>query len=195
MRHADYRDKMVHAGVLPSTGRGLPGQGGDTMTGSGGRVRPIEASDVDAVVGLVHELAAYERAADQCHLTAAQLQAALFGDRPALFGHVAEVDRTVVGCSLWFLNFSTWRGVHGIYLEDLFVQPAHRGKGLGRALLGELAKACVRRGYARLEWAVLDWNEPSIRFYQSLGATAQDEWSNFRLDGEALVSLAQEPGV
>jgi GNAT superfamily N-acetyltransferase len=170
--------------------------GGNTaMTGSDVTVRPIETPDVDAVVGLVHELAAYERAPDLCQLTATQLQVSLFGDRPALFGHVAEVDGTVVGCSLWFLNFSTWRGVHGIHLEDLFVQPVHRGKGLGRALLGELAKECVRRGYARLEWAVLDWNEPSIGFYQSLGAIAQDEWSVFRLDGEALLSLARGPGV
>ena len=155
------------------------------------RVRPIERTDVPAVVALVHDLAEYERAADSCLLSAAQLHAALFSDRPALFGHVALDDGDVVGCALWFLNFSTWRGVHGIYLEDLYVQPAHRGKGLGRALLVELARLCVERGYARLEWAVLDWNEPSIQFYRSLGAAAQDDWSIFRIDGEPLVALSR----
>jgi GNAT superfamily N-acetyltransferase len=155
------------------------------------RIRPVEVSDVPEVVGLVHRLAEYERAADLCHLSEPQLQAALFSDRPALFGHVAVVDDDVVGCALWFLNFSTWRGVPGIYLEDLFVEPAHRGKGLGRALLVRLAQECVRRGYGRLEWAVLDWNGPSIGFYRSLGATSQDEWSIFRLDGAPLAALAE----
>jgi GNAT superfamily N-acetyltransferase len=186
--------------ALLSGRRPTPGTGDETTGGmhqDGGmnqadpRVRRIEVDDVPAVVGLVHALAEYERAADACHLRASQLQAALFGDRGALFGHVALIDGDVVGCALWFLNFSTWRGVHGIYLEDLFVQPAHRGKGLGRALLVQLARECVDRGYARLEWAVLDWNEPSIRFYRSLGAAAQDEWSIFRLDGGSLAALAQ----
>ena len=161
------------------------------MNGSALRIRRVDRDDVPAVVELVHALAEYEHASDDCHLSEAQLHAALFQDRPALFGHVALADGDVVGCALWFLNFSTWHGAHGIYLEDLFVQPAHRGTGLGRALLVELARECVRRGYARLEWAVLDWNEPSIRFYRALGATVQDEWSMFRLDGESLVTLAQ----
>ncbi|MGA7417676.1 MAG: GNAT family N-acetyltransferase [Acidimicrobiales bacterium] len=154
------------------------------------RIRRVEPADVGSVVGLVHELAAYERAANDCTLIEAQLEEALFGDAPSLFGHVAVVDHQVVGCSLWFLNFSTWRGVHGIYLEDLIVRSAHRGKGLGRALLVELARECLRRGYARLEWAVLDWNEPSIGFYRSLGAAPQDEWSIFRLTDAALARLA-----
>jgi GNAT superfamily N-acetyltransferase len=158
---------------------------------SEGRVRRIEPSDVPAVVALVHELADYERAAAECSLSESQLQVALFADRPALFGHVALDSGAIVGCSLWFLNFSTWRGVHGIYLEDLFVQPAHRGKGLGRALLVELARECSQRGYGRLEWAVLDWNESAIRFDRSLGATAQDEWSIFRLADTPLAKLAQ----
>jgi GNAT superfamily N-acetyltransferase len=155
------------------------------------RIRPLEEADVPAVVGLVHRLAEYERAAHLCHLTAPQLRAALFNDRPALFGHGAVVDDGIVGCALWFRNFSTWRGVHGIYLEDLFVEPAHRGKGLGRALLVRLAQECVRRGYGRLEWSVLDWNEPAIGFYRSLGAISQDEWSIFRLDGAPLAVLAE----
>lgn len=160
-------------------------------------IRPVERHDVDAVVGLVHELADYERASEHCLLTADQLHTALFGPSPALYGHVAEVvDEngrvTVVGCALWFLNFSTWRGVHGLYLEDLYVQPAHRGSGIGRALLARLAAVCAERGLARLEWAVLDWNAPSIGFYRSLGAVEMDEWTVFRLDGAALAALGTE---
>jgi GNAT superfamily N-acetyltransferase len=159
-------------------------------------IREVEERDVEAVVALVHELAAYERAPEHCHLTAAQLHAARFGPAPALFGHVAEVAdgdgrRTVVGCALWFLNFSTWRGVHGLYLEDLYVQPAHRGAGLGRALLARLAAVCGERGLGRLEWSVLDWNAPSIGFYRALGAVAMDEWTVFRLDGDALAALGR----
>ena len=155
------------------------------------RIRPIEPADVAAVVGLVHELAAYERAAEQCHLTDDQLHSALFGDDAALYAHVVVLGHEVVGCALWFRNFSTWRGVHGIYLEDLYVQPAHRGRGLGRALLVALADECARQGYARLEWSVLNWNEPSIGFYRSLGAQAQDEWTVYRLTDGPLAALAQ----
>jgi GNAT superfamily N-acetyltransferase len=166
-------------------------------TGMTTTIRPVERHDVDAVVGLVHELADYERAAEHCLLTADQLHTALFGPSPALYGHVAEVAdengrATVVGCALWFLNFSTWRGVHGLYLEDLYVQPAHRGSGIGRALLARLAAVCAERGLARLEWAVLDWNAPSIGFYRSLGAAEMDEWTVFRLDGAALAALGTE---
>jgi GNAT superfamily N-acetyltransferase len=154
-------------------------------------VRPVEPDDVAAVVGLVHELAGYERAASECTLTTGQLEAALFGQGAALFGHVATIDGEVIGCALWFRNFSTWRGVHGIYLEDLFVKPAFRRRGVGQALLAELARECVRRGYARLEWAVLDWNRPAIDFYRNLGARPQDEWTTFRLSDEALQRLAR----
>ncbi|HLH99213.1 MAG TPA: GNAT family N-acetyltransferase [Acidimicrobiales bacterium] len=153
-------------------------------------IRRIQPDDVPATVGLVHELAEYERAAADCHLTVDQLHVALFGPAPALFGHVAVVDGRVVGTALWFLNFSTWQGTHGVYLEDLYVQPEQRGRGLGRALLVELARECANRGYARLEWAVLDWNTPSIGFYRSLGALPQDEWTTFRLTGPALDALA-----
>ena len=155
-------------------------------------IRAVEERDVGAVVGLVHELAEYERAVEHCLLTPAQLHAALFAPAPALFGNVAEVGGQIVGCALWFLNFSTWRGVHGLYLEDLYVQPAHRGAGIGRALLARLAGVCAERGLARLEWAVLDWNEPSIGFYRSLGAVTMDEWTVFRLDGAALEALARD---
>jgi GNAT superfamily N-acetyltransferase len=157
------------------------------------RVRRVRPEDVTAVVGLVHELADYEREPASCTLTDEQLRAALFGPEPALFGHVAEVDGAdgpeVVGCALWFLNFSTWRGAHGVYLEDLYVRPEHRGTGLGKALLAALAAVCVERDYARLEWVVLDWNEPSIRFYRSIGAAPNDGWTTFRLDGEPLAAL------
>ncbi len=154
-------------------------------------IRSTTPEDVPVVVELVHELAAYEKAPHECLLTAEQLHAALFADNPALFGHVAEVDGRVVGFTLWFLNFSTWRGVHGIYLEDLFVRPEYRGRGIGKALLAELAAECVRRGYARLEWWVLDWN-PATKFYRALGARPMDEWTVYRLTDEPLKALAAE---
>jgi GNAT superfamily N-acetyltransferase len=153
-------------------------------------VRPIRPDDVPAVVGLVRELAEYEKAVQEARLTEAQLTEALFGERPALFGHVAELDGAVVGTALWFLNFSTWRGTHGIYLEDLYVQPQHRGRGLGKELLRTLAETCVQRGYHRLEWAVLDWNAPSIEFYKAQGALPLDEWTVFRLTDDALRDFA-----
>lgn len=153
------------------------------------RIRRAKKSDVDTMVQLVYELAEYERAPQECHLTSEQLGAALFCAAPALFGHVAEVDGEVVGCALWFLNFSTWHGVHGIYLEDLYVRADHRGNGLGLALLSALAEECVQRGYSRLQWWVLNWN-PAINFYTSLGAVPMDEWTVFRLSGAALRDVA-----
>ncbi|GAA3355048.1 GNAT family N-acetyltransferase [Saccharopolyspora gregorii] len=149
-------------------------------------IRRVAESDVPAVVRLVHALAEYEKAAEECHLTEPDLHRALFGADPALFGHVAEVDGEVAGFALWFLNFSTWEGRHGIYLEDLFVLPERRGSGLGKALLRTLAQECVARGYARLEWWVLDWNTPAIEFYESVGARGMDEWTVHRLTGDAL---------
>lgn len=164
------------------------------ITDVGDGVRRTEPGDVPDVVRLVHELAEYEREPESCRITAEQLHAALFGPAPALFGHVALAGDEVVGCALWFLDFSTWEGVHGIHLEDLYVRPRHRGSGLGSALLAELAAECVRRGYARLEWSVLDWNTPSIGFYRSIGAVGLDEWTNFRLDGDALTALGGRAG-
>jgi GNAT superfamily N-acetyltransferase len=153
-------------------------------------VRTIRPDDVPAVVGLVRELADYERALHEVRLTEEQLTERLFGDSPALFGHVAEHNGDVVGMALWFLNFSTWRGTHGIYLEDLYVSPAHRGTGLGKELLRTLAGLCVERGYSRLEWSVLDWNTPSIDFYRAAGALPMDEWTVFRLTDDALATFA-----
>lgn len=153
---------------------------------SGARIREIEPADVPDVVRLVHDLALYEKAPELCRLTEAQLHAALFGPAPALFGLVAPVDGRVGGFALYFLNFSTWEGVHGIYLEDLFVRPDLRGSGLGKALLLRLARIAVERGFARVEWSVLDWNAPAVDFYRSLDAVPMDGWTTFRLTGRAL---------
>ncbi len=155
-------------------------------------IRPARPDDVPVILRLVRELAEYEKALDEVEMTPEQLAAALFPGEgaPATFAHVAEVDGEVVGTALWFLSFSTWTGTHGIWLEDLYVSPAHRGLGLGQELLRTLAGVCVERGYQRLEWWVLDWNAPSIGFYESIGALAQDEWTRFRLDGPALAAHA-----
>ncbi|WP_091107974.1 GNAT family N-acetyltransferase [Micromonospora citrea] len=158
---------------------------------------------------MVHELAEYERAPDQCHLTEEQLTAALFGTAPArdaapdapngsgrdpapaLYGHVAvDADDRPLGFALWFLNFSTWAGVHGIHLEDLYVRPAARGTGAGR-LLATLAAICVERGYRRLEWSMIDWN-PAAGFYAAIGARQISEWVPYRLSGDALADLAAQ---
>jgi len=153
-------------------------------------IRPVRPEDVPAVVSMVHDLATFEDAPEQCHLTEAQLHTALFGPDPALFGHVAEAgDRSLWGFALWFLNFSTWEGAHGIYLEDLYVRPEARGTGVGRDLLTELAAVCVDRGYKRLDWCVLDWN-PARAFYTGLGAAGLTGWIPHRLEGAALTGLA-----
>jgi GNAT superfamily N-acetyltransferase len=159
-------------------------------------IRPATPDDVPAILGMVRELAEYERARDEVRATEAQLRTVLFGEQPAVFAHIAEDDETgeAVGFALWFLNFSTWLGRHGVYLEDLYVKPHVRGQGYGRALLTRLAQIAAERGYGRVEWSVLDWNDPSIAFYKSLGATAMDEWTVFRLTGDALGRLGA-PGA
>ena len=162
-------------------------------------IRPVEPDDLDDVHAMVRELADYEREPHQALMTRDQLQAALFGPSPALFGHVAINDDdaddggATVGFALWFLNFSTWTGRHGIYLEDLFVRPTARGAGHGRALLRTLAAVCAERDYSRLEWSVLDWNSPAIEFYRAVGAGPMDGWTVFRLTGDALVHVAGPP--
>ncbi|WP_328387677.1 GNAT family N-acetyltransferase [Nocardia sp. NBC_00416] len=153
-------------------------------------IRRATPADVPALVDLVYDLAEYEKARHECTLTAEQLRTALFGPTPALFAHVAVMDGEVRGCAIWFLNFSTWDGVHGIYLEDLYVTPTARGTGLGRALLAALAQEAHMHGYSRVSWSVLTWNTPSIGFYESLGAQVQDDWVGYRLTGEALTTLA-----
>jgi GNAT superfamily N-acetyltransferase len=154
-------------------------------------VRPMAPDDVPVVLTMVRELAAYEKAEHEASMTDEQLRVALFSDTTAVFGHVAEAaDGTVAGFALWFLTFSTWRGTHGIHLEDLYVRPEHRGSGLGRELLRTLAAVCTARGYARLEWSVLDWNAPSIAFYEAAGAVPMEEWTTYRLSGDALTGFA-----
>ncbi|ALR12715.1 GNAT family N-acetyltransferase [Mycobacteroides saopaulense] len=156
------------------------------------QIRRAAEADVPAIVGLIEDLAEYEKLRDECQITEDQLRTALFGSAPALFAHVAESDGVVCGTAVWFLNFSTWTGRHGIYLEDLYVKPEQRGTGLGKALLSALAAECVANGYTRLEWAVLDWNTPSIKFYDSLGANPQSDWITYRLQGTGLAELAAD---
>jgi GNAT superfamily N-acetyltransferase len=154
-------------------------------------IRPAVPEDVPEILALVGELAAYEREPDAVVASEDALRAALFGPSPAVFCHVAEADGEVAGFALWFLNFSTWLGRHGIYLEDLYVRPAYRGRGLGKALLTTLTSIAAERGYGRVEWWVLDWNEPAQAFYRSLGAEPMDEWTVWRLTRDALQSLGQ----
>jgi GNAT superfamily N-acetyltransferase len=153
-------------------------------------IRPAAPADVPAIYRLIRDLAEYERALPHVTGTPEQLHAALFGPAPAVFAHVAEHEGQLAGFALWFLNFSTWECQHGIYLEDLYVRPELRGHGYGRQLLAALAALCVERGYGRLQWWVLDWNEPAIGFYRALGAVGMDEWTVFRLSGRALAQVA-----
>lgn len=155
-------------------------------------VRPATPDDLADIARLVRALAAYERDPESAVATPDHFARALFPEDtpPAAFCHVAESDGRVVGLALWFLSFSTWTGTHGIWLEDLFVEPEHRGRGLGLGLLRTLAGICVERGYQRLEWTVLDWNEPALGFYRRLGAVALDDWTTHRLSGDALGTTA-----
>lgn len=155
-------------------------------------VRAAGEHDVARILALIVELAVYEREPDVVRTTEAQLRSALFGLSPAVFAHVVERDGEVIGIALWFRNFSTWEGTHGIYLEDLYVQPQYRGFGYGKALLKSLADVCVVNGFRRLEWSVLNWNAPSIAFYDSLGATPMSDWTTYRLTGDALSSVARQ---
>lgn len=153
-------------------------------------VRPATSADVPTLLRFITELAEYEREPDAVKADEGSLRAALFADRPHVFAHVVEVDDRVVGMAIWLLNFSTWEGTHGVYLEDLYVSPAARGHGAGRALLRALAGICLDNGYARLELSVLDWNLPAIGFYRNLGAVGMDDWTVQRVTGTALRALA-----
>ena len=173
---------------------------------AGFRLRRVSPADIPQILQLIKDLAEYEEEPDAVRATEESLHAHLFGENPAVFGHVVEVvDGDVVassgaengdvapgeeprlaGMALWFLNFSTWECTHGIYLEDLYVRPEYRKNGLGKLLLQQLAHLCVARGYQRMEWSVLKWNEPSIQFYKSFGAYPMSGWDTYRLDGDAL---------
>jgi GNAT superfamily N-acetyltransferase len=153
-------------------------------------IRAATPADRDLVFAFIRDLAEYEKMLDEVVTTPDEVARALFAPHPRVFCDLAEWNGEPAGFALWFYNFSTFRGRHGIYLEDLFVKPAFRGKGIGKALLAHLAKRAVAEGCARVEWWVLDWNEPSIKFYESLGAIPMEEWTVFRLTGEPLKKLA-----
>ena len=154
-------------------------------------IRPVRPGEAGLVLSLVRELAVYERLLDAVDASEAMIDAALFAHEPRVFCEIAEWDGDPVGFALWFPSFSSFRGRHGIYLEDIFVRPSHRRRGIGRALLRHLARRCVAEGWTRFEWAVLDWNAPSIAFYRSLGADLMEEWTICRITGDALTQLAQ----
>ena len=159
-------------------------------------IRPAERRDVAAIHQCIVDLAVFEREPDAVVATPEQLQRALFdgtdtpSGAPALYAHVAEIEGVIVGIAIWFLNYSTWRGTHGIYLEDLYVAPQHRGAGIGGALMATLAAEAQQRGFERFEWWVLDWNQSAIDVYEGLGAEAMSEWTVYRLSGPALRRLA-----
>jgi GNAT superfamily N-acetyltransferase len=161
------------------------------------RATPGDEADLTA---MIHELAEFEKSADLCTVTENQIRTALFGDdpsenpvNPTLHAHLAEVDGEAAAAALWFYNFSTWDGVAGIYVEDIYVRPRFRRRGLARALLSTLAGECVDAGYTRLSWAVLDWNVDAMALYESAGARPQREWITYRVSGSALSDLAGPP--
>ena len=154
-------------------------------------IRPAERADAALIFAFVRKLAEYERLLHAVVATEADVVRDLFGPNPRVFCDLAFWDSAPAGFALWFHNYSTFRGRHGLYLEDLFVEPAFRGRGIGKALLRHLAQRCQSDGLARLEWQVLDWNAPSIAFYKSLGAVAVDDWTVFRLTDDALTKLAE----
>ncbi len=156
-------------------------------------IRSASQQDAGAITEMIYALAEFEHAVDQCTVTETQIAAALFGDPPRVHGHVAEVDGEIAAMALWFVNFSTWDGVAGIYLEDLFVRPEFRRRGLARALLATLASECLQRGYTRLSWAVLNWNVDAIALYDSIGGQPQNDWTTYRLSGAPLAGLAESP--
>ena len=153
------------------------------------KIRPAQQDEVGIVLQLIHDLALYEKAPNEVEATEKELLETIFVDNARVFCDVVDVDGEIAGMAIWFLNYSTWQGKHGIYLEDLFIKPEFRGKGYGKALLQHLAKVCDERGYGRFQWWVLDWNSPAIEFYKSLGAVAMDEWTVFRVSGDPLKKL------
>lgn len=153
-------------------------------------IRPAVKEDAPIILQLIKELAEYEKAPNEVIATIKDIEATIFTEDPKVFCELVEIDGNVVGMAIWFLNYSTWQGRHGIYLEDLYIKPEFRGKGLGKALLQHLARICSERGYGRFQWWVLDWNSPAIEFYHSIGAVPMSEWTVFRVSGEPLRKLA-----
>jgi len=155
------------------------------------KIRPARQEEVGIVLQLIHDLAVYEKAPNEVEATEKELLETIFSNDPKVFCDLVEVDGEIAGMAIWFLNYSTWQGKHGIYLEDLFIKPEYRGRGYGKALLKHLAKICDDKGYGRFQWWVLDWNSPAIEFYRSLGAVAMDEWTVYRVSGQALKELGE----
>jgi GNAT superfamily N-acetyltransferase len=155
-------------------------------------IRLARPGDEIELTAMIHELAEFERAGHECTVTESQLGEALFGQQPTVYGHIAEVDGQAAAGALWFKNFSTWDGVAGVYLEDLFVRPQFRRRGLARKMLARLARECIDGGYTRLSWAVLDWNVNAIALYDAVGGKPQDEWITYRVSGPELSALADE---
>ena len=155
------------------------------------KIRPARQDEVGIVLQLIHDLAVYEKAPNEVEATEKELLETIFTSDPKVFCDLVEVDGEIAGMAIWFLNYSTWQGKHGIYLEDLFIKPEFRGRGYGKALLKHLAKICDDKGYGRFQWWVLDWNSPAIEFYRSLGAVAMDEWTVYRVSGQALKELGE----
>jgi GNAT superfamily N-acetyltransferase len=153
-------------------------------------VREAKLDDIPTICKYIKDLAKYEKAPEEAILTEGDLRRTFFTDTPQVYCLVSEFENTVTGIAIWHLNYSTWLGKHGIYLEDLYVDPKYRGQGHGKALLVALAKICIERGYQRLQWWVLDWNKSAIDFYNSIGAQAMDEWTVFRVSGKQLGKLA-----
>ncbi len=154
-------------------------------------IREARPGDEPAIVAMIHQLAEFERAPRECTVTESQITAALFGDDAVACCHLAEVDGVIAAMALWFRNFSTWDGVAGIHLEDLFVRNDFRRRGLAKALLATLARVCVERNYSRLSWAVLDWNTDAIALYDSVGGQPLTEWTTYRVSGPELSALAE----
>jgi GNAT superfamily N-acetyltransferase len=157
------------------------------------KIRPARRDEAAIILQLINDLAEYEKAPDEVKATEKEITETIFADNPKVFCDFVEVDGDIAGMAIWFLNYSTWQGKHGIYLEDLFVKPEYRGHGYGKALLQHLASICNERGYGRFQWWVLDWNSPAIEFYRSLGAEAMSEWTVYRVSNEPLRRLGELP--
>lgn len=153
------------------------------------KIRAAMREEAPIILNLIKELAEYEKAPDQVEANVGDLVATIFATDPKVFCDLVEVDGEIAGMAIWFLNYSTWQGKHGIYLEDLYIKPEFRGHGYGKALLQHLARICNERGYGRFQWWVLDWNSPAIEFYRALGAEAMSEWTVYRVSGEPLREL------
>jgi len=157
------------------------------------KIRAAKVEEAPIILNLIKDLAEYEKAPDQIEANESDLIATIFAENPKVFCDVVDVDGEIVGMAIWFLNYSTWQGKHGIYLEDLFIKPEFRGRGYGKALLQHLAAICNERGYGRFQWWVLDWNSPAIEFYRALGAEAMSEWTVYRVSGVPLRRLSELP--